>query len=374
MELWHGSAAPKGGAMSYFCQRRQFLSWSAALAAGGLLPHGAANAIKTAETQATLVLELDLSTRTRDAGRAIEAGVRAALQSSKSALPVLLIDSHGNPARALDALREHSSQGAIIAIIGGGDANVTPVVARWAKMHQVPYGMVWAGNGPLQADDRWCSAFGLSDERAIAALIRQAQAYKTNRWGFLLSNDALGRASYDALLSLMTAANSFELVGVQWHDVSANEIGAQYLRLQQQGAQAVWLTGQPRASRLLAEAMQLQSKQKKGIPVVASSNAWNAEFAALAKPSFADLPFYFALPKPSGATSWKHPARWQAEALTLSLLSEIKKVPVDLDKQRLAIAGAWSAIQGRQRNAPIAIAHFGTQQRLDFVSAARVFG
>lgn len=362
-------------------QRRHFLSWSGALIAAGLFPSREVSALKTPETRAALVLELDLSTRTRDVGRAIQAGVRAALQSSNPTLPVLVIDTHGNTARAIDALADYLRAAPIAAIIGGGDGNVSAVVAQWAKQHQVPYGIVWAGNSQVHADGRWSSAFSLSDERAIALLIQEAQAYKKNRWGFLLSNDALGRASYDALLSRMSATDSFDLVSVQWHDVSAHEIGGQYLRMQQQGVQAVWLTGQPRASRLLAEAMQLQRKQKKAIPVVASSNAWNAEFAAKLKATFAGLPFYFALPKPSSMNPWtqgdsfalKHPASAQAETLTLTLLSEIKKVPVDLKKQRTAIAGAWGALQAQQGTAAIAIAHYGPQGQLEFASTARVF-
>ena len=362
-------------------QRRHFLSCSGALIAAGLLPLREVSALKTPETRASLVLELDLSTRTRDVGRAIQAGVRAALQSSSSTLPVLVIDTHGNTARALDALINYSSSAPIAAIIGGGDGNVSAVVAQWAKRHQVPYGIVWAGNSQAQVDGRWSSAFSLSDERVITVLIKEAQAYKKNRWGFLLSNDALGRASYDALLSLMSATDSFELVSVQWHDILANEIGRQYFRMEQQGAQAIWLTGQPRASRLLAEAMQLQLRQKKAIPVVASSNAWNAEFAAIPKATFADLPFYFALPKPNStnpwmhgnSSAWTHPASAQAEALTLTLLSEITKVSVDLKKQRSAIAEAWGALQVQQQTVPIAIARYGAQGQLEFTPTARVF-
>ena len=52
-------------------------------------------------------------------------------------------------------------------------------------------------------------------------------------WGSLLSNDALGRASYDTVLGLMATPIAPDLVGIQWHDVFAQSIGAQYLRLQQ---------------------------------------------------------------------------------------------------------------------------------------------
>ena len=102
-------------------QRRHFLSRSGILIAAGLLPLREVSALKTPETRATLILELDLSTRTRDVGRAIQAGVRAALQSSSPSLPVLVIDTHGNTARALDALTDYLSTAPIAAIIGGGD-------------------------------------------------------------------------------------------------------------------------------------------------------------------------------------------------------------------------------------------------------------
>jgi ABC-type branched-subunit amino acid transport system substrate-binding protein len=370
-----------GEQMQPMGKRRQFLVHGASLIPAFLLPFGLIGTATAQEKQATLVLELDLSTRTRDAGRAIEDGVRAALQRAGTSMPIRVLDTQGNLVRAIDGLTDIATAEPILAIIGGGDGNVSSHVMEWAEANQVPYGIAWASNLSAQRAARWSFSLGFSDARSIAAAVKLARLHEKRRWGFLLSNDALGRANYDTVLELMAAPTAPELVGIQWHDVFAHNIGVQYLRLQQQGAQAIWLSGHPRAARQLADAMQRQMQIKALTPVIASSSAWNAEFNALAQSHFDSVPLYFELPEsekltpgPAGQSPvWMHPANTNADELLTTMLQATHKKQQDLSKQRAAIARAWTALQSKQRGTRMALYRYNGQGQLMRTPPSRVF-
>jgi ABC-type branched-subunit amino acid transport system substrate-binding protein len=370
-----------GRQMQPMGKRRQFLLRGASLVPAWLLPLGSIGAALAQAKQATVVLELDLSTRTRDAGRAIEEGVRAALQRAGSSAPLRILDTQGNLARALDGLTDIATAEPILAIIGGGDGNVSSHVMEWAEVNQVPYGIAWASNISMQRASRWSFTLGFSDERGITTAVKVARLRERQRWGFLLSNDALGRASYDAVLGLMATPIAPDLVGIQWHDVFAQSIGAQYLRLQQQGAQAIWLSGHPRAARQLADAMQRQMQTKSLTPVMASSSTWNAEFTALAQSHFGSVPLYFELPEFGKLSSglvgqnpaWMHPANTNADELLTAMLQVTGKKQQDLSLQRAAIARAWGELQLKQRSTPMAMYHYDGRGQLVRTHPSRIF-
>ena len=362
-------------------KRRQFLVHGASLIPAFLLPFGLIGTAAAQEKQAALVLELDLSTRTRDAGRAIEDGVRAALRRAGATMPIRVLDTQGNLARAIDGLTDIATAEPILAIIGGGDGNVTSHVMEWAEANQVPYGIAWASNLSAQRAARWSFSLGFSDERGISSAVKAARLREKRRWGFLLSNDALGRANYDTVLGLMATPMAPELAGIQWHDVFAQNIGAQYLRLQQQGAQAIWLSGHPRAARQLADAMQRQMQTKSLTPVIASSSAWNAEFTALAQTHFGSVPLYFELPEsekltpgPAGQNPvWMHPANTNADELLTTMLLVTQKKQQDVSSQRAAIARVWGELQSKQRNTRMAMYRYDGRAQLIRTPPSRVF-
>ncbi|MEY3528753.1 MAG: hypothetical protein RLZZ549_1240 [Pseudomonadota bacterium] len=69
-------------------QRRRFLTWGAGLGLGSFMPIGLG---KPLMDMGTLIVELDLSTTSRDVGRAIELGINSALRESQAKLAIHVI-------------------------------------------------------------------------------------------------------------------------------------------------------------------------------------------------------------------------------------------------------------------------------------------
>lgn len=346
--------------------RRQYLLQSAAALVGF---YGSGQGLASPlRSPLTVLVEVDLSTQSRDVGRAIEAGVREASTTDPKGLRVQVINTQGNVRRAQDAMREAMMHPSILAIIGGGDANISAGLRASVKQDAIPYGIAWATDLPALLDDPWSIRLGLSEPQCLIDLMTQARALPTKRWGFLFSQDALGRASYDALTALLASNLGPQVVGVQWHDLSAHTLRAQWFSLQEQGAQMVWFVGQPRAARILANAMQTAKSQTQ-VPVLASSSAWSAQWAMELKPQTFALPIYFVLPQLPASHSAKrsagiHPAYAFADALTKALLEALATSPhpANLRTLRETVRAQWTLLQRQQDQLPPALYHYGAGQ------------
>ena len=320
----------------------------------------------------TVVVEIDLSTRSRDAAAALLAGVQAAFDSANPALQVQIVNTYGNPMRARDALEQIASQSALVAVVGGADANVAAVVGPWAQAQQLPYAVLWSSVHAQQSRAAWDFYFGLSDAQCLQRIVEKPLAKK--RWGFLFSNDVLGRASYEALLELLTNATQLEPVGIQWHDVAANEIAAQYWELANQGAQGIWLSAYPRASAILAQALRSNRAPVPRPPVCASANAWSAQWASTTRSALQDAPLYFALPQlPTLHRLPAHPAGAWARALGASLVASVRThAQADLQTLRAAVAQGWRATQTEFANLPFGFYGYRSPAGLQEFSLAQI--
>jgi hypothetical protein len=243
----------------------------------------------------TVVVEVDLSTTSRDVGLAIEAGVRLALAAQTQAPRVEVINSQGNVRRAQDALHTILMQSSVLAVIGGGDANVSRGLRVPLQQAAIPYAMVWTNDPSTTERDAWTFRFGLSDQQCLNMLIPSPPGVPAKRWGFLLSHDAVGRASYDALGALLASNAPPEVVGVQWHDLSAHNLSSHWHDLLARGAEAIWFAGHPRATRILASLIASSPRKFQRIPILASPHAWSARLGG-SFDRLQRLPLYFALP------------------------------------------------------------------------------
>ena len=349
-------------------QRRRFLTWGAGLGLGSVMPIGLG---KPLMDMGTLIVELDLSTTSRDVGRAIELGINSALRESQAKLAIHVINTQGNLTRALDQLRASIQDPRILAMIGGGDSNLAGRIAEWATTEQLPYGITWASDASSEEQGPWIFRYCLSDAQCLEQLMGKTPANEKKRWGILLSNDPLGRASYEAILALLATPKAPELVGVQWHDVHAHDLSEQYTRLVALGAQAFWFCGHPRATRILAQTMHQGTHS---VPVFTSPNAWSTHFASLRKPNLASLPIYFALPQPSARNPWSdryqplwtHPASAQAYRLTQALIQAVQhEVPATVAPKRQQIARAWRGLQETLLPLEMGFYHYDTLGRLE---------
>ena len=317
--------------------RRHFLRASSLLTALSWLCGDRAYAQGVANPQ--IWVEVDLSNRSNRIGQAIVRGVENALRELQATKVQLKIINHqGNPDRLIDQLNALSAPsnpltGSVLGLVGGGDANLAPLAGRWAAGRELPYALAWASNPRLIAQIQASKVappsrttvstpvammrMAITDDALFTALIQWMQSRQERRWGLLLANDVLGRAAYDYILENMELASAFDLVGVQWHSLQAQEIGLHYQALWRRGAQNILAITHPRALQILIQS--LNGAYSKMAPLICSSNAWSLELLARTQTALANLPIYFALPKDVDLVN-EHPACVFAQKVSTSLL------------------------------------------------------
>jgi hypothetical protein len=279
---------------------------------------GISRAMARSTKPLSLWLEVDLASRTNGIGSAIVQGVNEALLA-KPALAQLIdlqiINHHGNPDRLMHQLGElvkTSDMKRVIGLIGGGDGNLAPVVARWAIGRQLPYFITWASNprliAQIQAEAQsqtYLLRKVVTDDEVFDQYLDALRQSGKKRWGLMLVNDALGRASYDYILeSAMTSSSGLELVGIEWHGISATQIGLQYQALKQRGAQSIFMVTHPYAAQIFSRALSATVSASKSsrtgrqsIPIICSSNAWSPQLMKASQGAIVRAPMYFALPQ-----------------------------------------------------------------------------
>jgi len=284
-------------------------------------------------------VEVDLNNRSNRIGQAIVSGVQNALRELNATKVQLKIINHqGNPDRLIDqlnalALSTTPKAGSILGLVGGGDANLAPLAGRWAAGQELPYAMAWASNPRLIAQINATKVptvtrapvsmpaplmrMAVTDDALFAAFIQWMQSRQERRWGLLLANDVLGRAAYDYILENMELSSAFELVGIQWHSLQAQEIGLHYQTLLRRGAQNILTITHPRAMQVLIQSF--NGAHSKMAPLICSSNAWSLELFARTQAYLINLPIYFALPKDVDLIK-DHPACVFAQQLCATLL------------------------------------------------------
>ncbi len=278
----------------------------------------------------SLWIEADLASRSNAIGPAIVQGVNEALLAKPELTELIdlrIINHHGNPDRLIDqlnALAKASDLKRVIGMIGGGDGNLAPIAARWATGRQLPYLMAWASNprmiAQIQVETQaptYLQRKAVTDDVVFDQYIAVLRQNSKKRWGLMLVNDGLGRASYDYILeSAMASAGGVELMGVQWHDINAAQINTQYQTLKQRGAQSIFMVTHPYAAQSLAKALaativpsELSRRKSLSMPIICSSNAWSPQSFSANGGALTRVPFYFALPQ-----------AWQSLALTESFI------------------------------------------------------
>ena len=265
-----------------------------------------------------LWVEADLASRSNGMGPAILQGVNEALLAKPELakwIDIQIINHQGNPDRLVDqlnALAKASDMTRVIGMVGGGDGNLAPIAARWALGSQIPYLMTWASNprmlAQIQAETQtqaYLLRKAVTDDIVFDHYLESLQHSGKKRWGLMLVNDGLGRASYDYILeSAMSSSGGIELVGVHWHDINAAQISMQYQSLKQRGAQSIFMVTHPYAVQNLAKALvatmalsEPSRRQQQIIPIICSSNAWSPQPMNASLQALSRAPFYFALPQ-----------------------------------------------------------------------------
>jgi len=177
---------------------------------------------------------------------------------------------------------------------------------------QLPYLMTWASNprmlAQIQAETQtqaYLLRKAVTDDVVFDRYLDGLQQSGKKRWGLMLVNDGLGRASYDYILeSAMSTSSGLELVGVHWHDINAAQISMQHQSLKQGGAQSIFVVTHPYAVQTLAKALAVtmslsesSRRQHQIIPIICSSNAWSPQPMNTSLRALSRTPFYFALPQ-----------------------------------------------------------------------------
>ena len=306
-----------------------------------------------------ILVEVDLASRTRDVGKAIEDGVRQAVltmkQEIQAQVELVILNHHGNADRALDLLNQVPlaiPDQPVLGIIGGGDANLAPLVARWATRNALPYGIAWASNPRLLAQvtselgsPAPLLRYAVTDDRALDWLSSASLALDKRRWGLLLANDGLGRATYDNVVERSSSPNHLELVGVQWHSRSAVELESQYELLRARGAQMIFLAAQPPASLVLANVL---AKRGSGFypPVLCSSNAWHTQIVERTGGAIGRCAMSFYMPIMESMQLPIHPA----QAFAAQLTEQVIRAEQNLAQQKkefwqLSAQARWQELQ-----------------------------
>jgi hypothetical protein len=281
----------------------------------------------------------NLGNQFRATGGAIIKGVRSAVGQfvlgSGQPISVEVINHDANIHKAEDLLNQWVKKPRLIGLLGGGSGGVAAQLVQWTDQHQLPYGVAWASNADLLKNHPTVFRLASTDSQAALCAMNLAQEAKQPKWGLLLANNALGRASYDALLPWMTQApHANHFVGVQWHSILAQEIGAQYNSLRIKGAQWIFLVGEPRSALELS--LSLQKQTPYGGPLVfCSSNAWDPHLFSYSQGKLAQQQIFFSLPKRANPiyqglpTELTDPASWNAFVLTKTLLTAFQAVSIE---------------------------------------------
>ena len=314
------------------------------LCAGMLWLASASRAASSSSRKLSLWLEVDLASRTNGIGSAIVQGVNEALLANPALaqhIDLQIINHHGNPDRLMDQLGhlvKTFDMKRVIGLIGGGDGNLAPIVARWAVGRRVPYFITWASNpriiAQIQAEAQtpvYLLRKAVTDDLVFDRYLDALRQNEKKRWGLMLVNDALGRASYDYILeSVMSSASGLELVGIEWHDINAAQIGVQYQTLKRRGAQSIFMVTHPYAtqafSRLLAATLKTSEALRGGyqpVPVVCSSNAWSPQLMTASQGAIARSPMYFALPQNWHSSVSKEPVAGFAKMIAQEWFSAL---------------------------------------------------
>lgn len=340
----------------------------------------------------TLWIEADLASRSNGIGPAIVQGVNEALLAKPELakwVDIQIINHQGNPDRLvnqLNALAKASDMKRVIGMIGGGDGNLAPIAARWTLGLQLPYLMTWASNprmlAQIQAETQtqaYLLRKAVTDDVVFDRYLDGLQQSGKKRWGLMLVNDGLGRASYDYILeSAMSSSSGLELVGVHWHDINAAQISMQYQSLKQGGAQSIFMVTHPYAVQTLAKALAVtmslsdsSRRQHQIIPIICSSNAWSPQPMNTSLRALSRTPFYFALPQNWQSSPSKEPvvgftnlvAQEWLGALTQTQLSSRPSLGRTPLLAQLLLPSAW-----QDERLAMQFARYGSQGAVTFMN------
>lgn len=169
------------------------------------------------------------SVKTSTASKAIERGVRAAMEEVNARggvlggrpLKLLTTDNQGVSARGRDNFIDMASRPGVIGILGGKYSPVTVETMPEANRLKVPLISVWGSADPITEDaasPSFVFRLSLKDSWGVEAMMARARkSYQAQRVCAILPNTSWGRSGHQ-VMAARAAPNGLQLVATRWYN------------------------------------------------------------------------------------------------------------------------------------------------------------
>ncbi len=238
-----------------------------------------------------VALDAEFGHSTSTSAQAIQQGIEIAIDEINRAggvlggrpLQLLTSDNRSIPAIALDNLREHARNPAVLAVFGGKFSptymELLPAAHEEGILLLDPWG---SADGITDHHYRPSYTFRLSlkDAWAGPAFLRFAkEERKAVRVGLLLPNTAWGRSN-QAAINHAASGLKMTIVGQHWYNWGDASLLAQYRSLRDAGAQAIVLVGnENEGSILVRELAALPAGER--LPIISHWGVTGGDFARM---------------------------------------------------------------------------------------------
>lgn len=208
-------------------------------------------------------------------------------------LSLVTTDNGAIAAKARDNLRTLAANPDIVAVFGGKYSPIYMECLPVAQELGIPLLDPWGSADPITDNDlrpSYVFRLSLKDSWAAPAFLRFAREHLgATRIGLLLANTAWGRSNRDAVLR--SAPHSrMSVVGQQWFNWGERTLLPQYVRLREDGAQAiVVITNEVEGAMLAREVAALPKSDR--LPMVSHWGVTGGRFSELAGQSLLDIDY-----------------------------------------------------------------------------------
>jgi len=187
-----------------------------------------------------------------DAGQAIRAGIRAAIEDINAAggvipgrmLELVERDDRGLPARGIDNFRELAAMPAMAGIFAGRSASVGYELVKTADILKTPILIPWMGADTLPPGEgsfRFVFRLAITERDSLMLMINDARKRGIRRIGLLLPSNAWGRRVVREAQALAKPGDSLDLIEPQWYEPSALTLIPPYKAALERGAESMVL-------------------------------------------------------------------------------------------------------------------------------------
>ncbi|MFM7531514.1 MAG: ABC transporter substrate-binding protein [Rubrivivax sp.] len=230
------------------------------------LPLGAAAAGQPAGAPVYIAFDGAYGVKTNTAPKAIERGIRAAMEEINARggvlggrpLQLLTSDNQGVSARARDNYLEYAARPDVIAVLGGKFSPVIVETVPEAQRMKVPLVSVWGSADPI-TDHGHSPSFvfrlSLKDSWGVEAMLRRATtAHKARRVCAVLPNTSWGRSGQGVITS-RAGALGLTVVATRWYNWGDKAFGETIAACRAGEAQAMILVANEVEAALLVREM-----------------------------------------------------------------------------------------------------------------------